>query len=125
MFMIEPFPSCAFRFTFGKLSQDFRVDFKEKQTLRDIIEGARSVPDGSLFAGPRIASALESGTESPWSLRFEIKDLRDKTFSQEEFLRLTPEDIAIMVEIPTDPVSFAVTLEKRELEDDAPTKSDA
>jgi hypothetical protein len=124
---MERFRPCKFRFVFGELSQDVQVDFTTPHTLRDIIDGARgSVPDGgSLFSSPRIASALESDSEAPWQLRFELEDVRDKIFSQDEFLRLTPEDIVILVEVPTDPASIAVTLEKRELEDDAPSKSDA
>jgi hypothetical protein len=124
---MERFPPCKFRFIFGELSQDVQVDFTTPQTLRDVIDGAgERVPDeGSVFSSPRIASALESDSDAPWSLRFELKDVRGKSFSQDEFLRLTPEDIVIMVEVPTDPVSIAIALEKRELEDDAPSKSDA
>jgi hypothetical protein len=130
--LIEPFSPCTFQFTFGELSQDVQVDFTKAQTLKDIVDGARSVPDGSIFSGPRIAAALESGAadEAPWSLRFELKDVPSSkaavsTFRQDEFLSLTPEGIAVLFEDPTDPISIVVTVEKRELEEEVPTKSDA
>jgi hypothetical protein len=124
--LVEPFSPYAFRFTFeGEVSQDVPVDFATPQTLRDVIGAARKADPGaasaSLFSVPRVASALDSGAEAPWSLRFELKDLRDKSFSQDEFLRFTPEDIAIMVVVPTDPVTIAVRLEKRVRDDEAPS----